>query len=297
MTATSKPFLKYFRKKSLDLATTAALKCLKAARLNPKFLDMLVYTGIYRDEHMVEPAIAALIQKKVGANPVANGNNTTFSFDLNNGGCGLISGMQLVDGFIQSGTIRQGMVVTSDAEPYQNLSQSYRFVPSAGAMILSSADNGTGFKKFKHFTFPQYKNTFESYISWTSLKKNRKKRNVLLVSQKENYLDLCVQCAIESLMEFLHEAQLKLSEIDLIIPSQSPGKFAAKLTAELDLPDKIVDVACSGGELHTAGLAVALEKVIKNGCFEQAKNVVFLTVGSGITTAFALYKNQNNGKS
>jgi len=293
MVASSKPIFNLFRKRAINLIASASKKCLKKAGANPNFINMLVYTGIYRDEHIAEPAIASLIQKKIGANPLSQNGNSTFSFDLNNGGCGLVSGMQLVEGFIQSGKIHQGMIVTGDAEPFRNLSKSFTYVPAAAAIILSATNNGSGFMSFKTFTFPQHKDSFESHISWESWKKKGRMRNVLLMNKKENYLDLCVQCTMLSLKDFLKEAKLHLDDIDLILPSQSPKGLISKLKDQIDMADRIIEVENNGGELHTAGPAIALEKVWNNGRFKQSRNILFLTVGSGITTALALYKNSS----
>lgn len=294
MVAISKPLFNIFSTRAITLTVAAAKRCLKKTRMNPALIDMLVYTGIYRDEHIAEPAIASLIQKKIGANPMPQNGNATFSFDLNNGGCGLVSGMQLVNGFIRSGKIHHGMIVAGDAEPFHNLSNSFNFAPAAAAIILSATNNRSGFTRFKTYTFPQYKDAFESYVSWKSWKKRGKMRNVLLINQKENYLDLCVQFMIISLKDFLKEAKLNLTDIDLILPSQSPKGIISKLKNQIDIGERIIEVECDGRELHTSGAAFALEKVWNNGRFKQSRNILFLTVGSGITTALALHQNDFN---
>jgi len=286
-----KPLFNFNKGKVIKLSTKSSKVCLKKSGTKSSDLGVIIYTGIYREKHLVEPAIASLIQKRIGANSTLNGKNQTFSFDLNNGGCGLVSGFQLIDGFIQSGRANHGMVICGDTEPYSRLSSNFHFSTSAASVILSTSENGCSFTRFKTETFPQYKHEFRSSISWSSLKKSRKKRNVLLVSEKNNYLDLCVKCASQTLEKFLNETEISLSEIDLILPSQSPRGFVPKLRKELSLGQKIVEVESTKGELHTAGPAATLEKTWLDGSFAQAKNILFLTVGSGITTALALYKN------
>lgn len=279
---------------SIDQTSRAARCCLKKAGLDSSRLGLLINTGIYRDEHIVEPAIASYILGKIKAGLTESDSVGAFSFDVNNGGCGLITGMQLVDGFIQSGGIRHGMVVTGDAEPYPGLSDSYRFAAAAAAILLSATDDKSGFLSFRTDTYPQYKDVFESYVSWISWKSRR--RNILSVRRKENYADLCVECATQSYIDFLNGAGLAPSDIDLVIPSQCPGEFVSKMRMRLDLGDRIVDMnmKAENGELHTAGSAYALKKAWGDGRFKQARNVLFLTVGSGITTVLALYRNDLN---
>jgi len=101
------------------LADAAAQACLGRAGTEPGDIDMLINAGIYREDSMGEPALAALIQEDIHANlghpPV--GRNGTFSFDVANGICGVISAIQLVTGFLRSGAIKHGLIVTSDVYP------------------------------------------------------------------------------------------------------------------------------------------------------------------------------------
>ena len=79
-----KPLFAGRKEKVLTLATKASNQCIKNAGIHPNELGAIVFTGIYREEHIVEPAMASLIQKKIGANPLLNKTQGTFSFDLNN---------------------------------------------------------------------------------------------------------------------------------------------------------------------------------------------------------------------
>jgi len=297
MVAVSKPILNIIGKGSIKLTTRAAKNCLKKAGINPSSLGVIINTGIYRDTHIIEPAIASLIQRNIAKTSIpgngtsANDNSaSTFSFDLNNGGCGLVSAMQLMDGFIQSGKIKQGMVVTGDSEPYHNLSKSYGFTSAAAAIILTATNGGEGFVTFETYTFPRCKDAFESHIDWIHWKAKNKNRNVLTIDEKDNYLDLCVQSAALSLHTFLKDVGLDLNNIDLIIPSQSPAGFPAKLKKQIGITGCFVDLNGNGRDLHTAGPAIALEHVWRDKRYKQARNIIFVTVGSGITTAIALYK-------
>ena len=113
----SKRGINPFRNGSVDLEVRAAKRCLKRAGLSPKGIGLLVNTGIYRDGFIGEPSIASFIQRRMGANPTFDGINSTCSFDLNNGGCGFLTAIQLVGGFILSGSLERGMVVSGDADP------------------------------------------------------------------------------------------------------------------------------------------------------------------------------------
>jgi len=87
------------------LADAATRACLAQAGRMPVDLDMLINAGVYREDSMGEPALAALIQEDIGANlghpPI--GGRGTFSFDLINGTCGVLTAIQVEAGFLRSG--------------------------------------------------------------------------------------------------------------------------------------------------------------------------------------------------
>ena len=123
----------------------------RARSRTPDELDLLINAGVYHDKLMNEPALASLIQEDIEANPdrdpeAAHG---TFSFDISNGACGLLTGIHLVDGLLASGTVHLGMVVASDTDPEPGVSEGFMFPPVGGAVLLSADDSRMGFTAFR----------------------------------------------------------------------------------------------------------------------------------------------------
>lgn len=279
----------FFRRGSIDMEIRAAKDCLKSAQLDPNMLGVLVNTGIYRDRHIGEPAIATFIQRAIGANEVFTGDRSTFSFDLTNGGCGMLTGVMVVDGFLQSGTIDHGMVVTADTDPVPGESQGYNYTPAAAAVLLSRGEDGVGFLHFKTETEARFIDDLRGRLEWMQHK--RKMKNVLVMSQAEGFAGACAQFALGNLDAFLKETSLKMKDIDLIIPSQSPPGFLGELKKKKGMEEKLIDLTDKLANVHTAGIGFALERAMSSGRFAAAKNCLFLTVGSGITVSLALYRN------
>ena len=284
-----------FGKKSVYLAVKAANNTIDAMGIDPGELGLLVNSGIYRDKNITEPSTASFIQRKIGANPLYDGERSTFSFDILNGGCGLVTGMQLVDTFISSGAIEKGIIVTADTNPDPGLTRGFDFKPAGAAVILQSANSGKRFRAFRSYTYPDYIGGFESSIDFENgggkkLSGKPKGRNILSIVEKKKYAENCVKCGTEALSDFLSELDMTLKEIDLIIPSQSPDGFIEGLIKKGGIDrSEIVDVTRSIGLIHTAGPGIALSKAMKDGSFDKSKNVLFLTVGAGITVSIALY--------
>ena len=277
---------------ALGLADAAARLCLERAKRTADEVDLLVNAGVYNDKGISEPAVASLIQEDIGANPEQHpgAGQGTFSFDVRNGGCGLLSGIQLVDGLLASGTVKLGMVVASDIDPDPGVSEGFSFPAVGGAVLLSADDSRAGFTAFRSATFPQFAGLFGSSVAWqddTQAGRGGHGRNVLTVEMDESYADRALQCAESTLRAAAADGVLDLGEVDLLVATASVPGFAAALAQRLGTSD--VRVASPSGALagtHTAALAVALEPVR----LDVGRTALFVCVGAGITVVAALYR-------
>jgi len=300
MVSVSKLYSRFRPGNSISLSAGTVKECLCNSGIAPSDIGLLINTGIYRYRNTGEPSIAALIQNK--AMPFSPGKASkgkeaasvpnTFSFDLNNGGCGWLSGIEIIDGFIQTGQIRHGIVVTADSEPFPGFSENYYFNTAAAAIILSGTETTGGFSHFRTYSFPGFCEEFISSTRFGNLKGKWGERNILVIKKSETYVDNCIDCAVISINRFLDETGFALKDIDLIIPSQCPKGFLTGIKDRLGISCKLVEVRNNmNKELHTAGPAFALNNSWNDNRFKSAENILFLTVGSGIFVSIALFKN------
>ncbi len=272
---------------SIDLEVRAGRRCLRKANVDPKDVGILINAGVYRDRHIIEPAIASFIQRGVGANEDLNGTPGTFSFDLSNGGCGLLTALMVADGFLQSGLTRHCLVVAGDAEPQAGKSHDFEHPPAAAAVLLTPGTGDEGFTAFWSDSDTSRLESHRGRIEWPA---GEGRESRLVMQSTATYAAECVDAAVEALRAFLGETGLLDEDIDLVVPSQSPPHFLAGLRDRTGLGARIVDVADAYGDVHTAGMGMALDRVFCDGRFAAARNVVFLTVGAGIATSLALYQ-------
>lgn len=272
---------------SINLTANAAKDCLQRIGQDPNGVDVLVNAGVYKERNLGEPSLASMIQCKVGANRLWTGRGT-FSFDVNNGGCGMVTGIQLIDGFIKNGPTKLGLVVAGDSEPFRGLTEGFDFKPYASAMLLCAGKANEGFVMFRSRTYAKFKDAFWGRIKFAYKVKNR---HTTVIKQSAGYVNACADCAMDSLTGFLKDAKLTIKDIDLVIPSQSPIGFLDKLKKKSGLGDKIIDITKELGNIHSASIGAALDNAMASGRFKKAGTILFLAVGSGITVSMALYKN------
>lgn len=319
--ATSRPHLRMGGMGAIKLADEAANSCLERAGRSAAELDFLINTGVYRDNNIGEPAVASIIQEDIGANPdpPLQGGHGTFSFDVVNGACGVLTGMHILDGFLASGAIDLGIVVTSDADPERGSNwdfpfglvgaagrvsrgrSRFPFAPAGGAVLLSrSEDERKGFSRFGFTTYSEFESLLEAEVTWQKGPIPRAVAdrvpglesgdNVLRIHEREGYAARAAECAITSGRAFLESTGLEPLDIDLLVPSPTPASFPDAFSQALGVPaDRVARVDESFDRVHTAGPIAALEGAMRTGQFAEARNVVFAAVGSGITVGLALY--------
>lgn len=280
------------------LADSAARHCFELAGRKPSDIDMLINVGIYREDSMGEPALAALIQEDIGANlgHPPTGGSGTFSFDLLNGSCGVITALQIESGLLQSGVIRVGAIVSSDVQPELATPGAHFLRPAGGAMLLSWDDDLTGFTDFGTETFPEYADLFTSGLMWRGRHGMRVPgrspgRNQMVVTLQPGYRARLADCAEEAARRFLRRLGLSVEDIDLLVPAPGDPAFVDPLRARLGVPgDRVAYTPEDLEGTYSTGPIAALQAAIRSGRLSEARNTLLLAAGAGITVTLALYR-------
>lgn len=281
-----------------QLADAAARDCLAHAGRQPSEVDLLINTGVYREDSMGEPALAALVQEDIGASPgkLRTAGQGTFSFDLINGTCGVTSAIQIESSLLSTGVIRLGAIVTSDVSPDLRDRQAAPFRAAAGAMLLSWDDGIAGFAGFHTETFPEYHDLFASGLVWQDRRGLRAPRrtagrSLMVIDERPGYQGRLVDCAEDVTRRFLCHLGMDLGDIDLLIPAPCAAGFVDPLRVRLGVPgDRVAYVAEDLAGSYSAGPIAALQAAVRSGRLGEARNTLLITAGAGITVAAALYR-------
>jgi len=278
---------------ALEAVDAAAHSCLDRAGRTAGELDLLINVGVYHDKILSEPAFASLIQEDIGANlsQPPDAGHGTFSFDVSNGACGLLTAIQLVDGMLASGTAGLGIVVASDMDPEPGVSRGFEFPAVGGAVLLSADDSRAGFTAFQFATFPEYADLFQGYVDWQEDAGRgldaHPGRNILTVEIAESYSARALECAEATARELAAAQALDLAEVDLLVATASVPGFAEALAGRLGVPgDRVASPSDGLGRAHTAAPAVAMDSV----GLPEGSTTLFVSAGAGITVAAALYR-------
>ncbi len=254
---------------------------------------MLVNAGVYRDRNLAEPALVALVQEDIHANPghPPLGGHGTFSFDVDNGACGALTAVQLIDGFLDSGAARLGMVVASDSPPGL-LQGSFPYEPMGAALLLKHDPDVPGFTDFRLVTFPEHAGLCEGYFEWVPRRHARddeEGHTRLVVKERAEYRDVAVDCATTVAERLLETSGSGVADIDLLIAAHSPG-FADSLAQRLGVVGDTVRPGTKFERAHTAAMPAAVSAAMASGQWQRARTTLLVSVGAGLTVGCALYR-------
>lgn len=271
------------RRSALQLAVTAAKGCLVQANTAPSDLDLLINAGIYRDRNLGEPALAAIIQEDIGANPEDPHSDAhgTFSFDIANGACGVLTALQIADGFLRSHTISRALIVASDADPGRRASERFPFSPAGAALLCRWSDQDDGLGPVSWVNQPDDGEHFRASIDFDM------SRNVLRFRKSAAMPTQLAIAAAEAARGCCDEQGLDLSDIPIIIAAPPDHQYCVELAAKLGFPVERIVVAADE-RMHTASLVAALKPEIETA--PPGTPVMLVAAGAGIMAGAAIYR-------
>jgi 3-oxoacyl-[acyl-carrier-protein] synthase-3 len=270
------------------LTEAAAALALDRAGLAPGDVDLLVNAGLYHDRILGEPALAALIQEDIGANPEDphEGHHGTFSFDVANGSCGMLTGLQLADGFLRAGTARHVLVVAGDADPGHRLAPGFPFAASGGAIVCGWHDGPGGLVDVRLAN--QAAGDDGGFRATVAL---RQRRNTLVIQEEPAFAAAAGGWAAEVAAKLLADHGLAARDVDLVVANPLTGAFLDVLGRDLGVPSTRLAAPPPARRPagHTAGLALALEGALgEPPTFPPT--TLLVSAGAGLTAGAALLR-------
>jgi 3-oxoacyl-[acyl-carrier-protein] synthase III len=270
---------------SIAHAIQAGRRCLAKSQYHPADVRVLINTGVHRDGHVCEPANACYIQHGLGINIEFQGRRT-LAFDLLNGGCGMLNGVQVLASQMRAGEIQVGMVVSSEANSDRRPDPAYTYPRSGAAVLLDLSpkrDVGLG-----AFAFHTHEEQAELFTSVVSLKE---KRGHILLTRKAELEDAYLSAVRGVVDEVLDLEKLERADVDLIVPAQISSGFAKRLPEAVGVAaGKIVDYTATLPDTHSTSLFLAYERLLTEAPPKPGTRAILLAFGSGITVGAATYR-------
>lgn len=279
-------------KSSIQLAVQAVKACLDRDNFDPAALDLIIHAGVYRDEFLSEPAIAALVAGELGINGVVESPDgpKTFAFDVLNGAVGFLNACHVAVGMIGAEKVEHAMVVASEIEnnapesgyPLNGISE------TGSAVLLSRSDDSTGFGRFVFEQHPEYGGALATYTQ------QHQGRTWLQIDRDPDLEAVYLGCVRSAVKELLTLERLDPADIAIVFPPcLSPsalGELAARIGiprsrfVNLDADDEVVT------DPFTSSLPYGLEQARRLELAQPGDIALIVTVGSGVQVGCATYR-------
>jgi amino acid adenylation domain-containing protein len=273
---------------SLELAGQAAAACLDNSGLDRSELGLIIHAGVYRDEFLSEPAVAALVAGELGINDEVESADgpKTFTFDVLNGAVGFLTACHVAAGMIGAGKTDHAMVLASEIEnntpesgyPLNGISQ------TGSAVLLGSSEDSTGFGRFVFQHHPEYGGALASYTQ------HRDGRTWLQIDRDPSLDAIYVDCIPSSVKELLTLEGLDPADIAIVFPPYLSPAALRELAARIGVPrSRFVNLAVDT-DPFTSSLPYALEHARRHGLSRPGDLALILAVGSGVEVGCTTYR-------
>ncbi|OBI37640.1 non-ribosomal peptide synthetase [Mycobacterium sp. E2238] len=273
---------------SIRLAVQAAEACLDRSGIDRTALGLIINSGIYRDDFLSEPAVAALVAGELDINGDVDSPDgpKTFALDVLNGAVGFLNACQVAAGMIGAGKAEHAMVVASEIEnnspdsgyPQRGISQ------TGSAVLLRRSDGPEGFGRFVFQHHPEYSGALATYTQ------QRDGRAGLQVERDPNLAAIYLSCIPDAAKELLALEGLNPGDIAAVLPPYLSKEALDELAAQLGIPrSRFVDLAADS-DPFTSSVPFGLEQARTQGLARPGDIALIITAGSGVEIGCTTYR-------
>ncbi|MGB3623824.1 MAG: hypothetical protein WBA20_20940 [Ketobacter sp.] len=286
---------------AIENTATAGIKCIEASGIDPSRIGVLIYAGLYRDDNIMEPSVASLVQKKIQIGLDISASNLagmTFSFDVINGANSVMSAISVADSILQNDHKQFVLIVAGDAHPSKSDHKEFPFEAVGAAMLLGwDTDSLRGFHAVSYLS--DHTNAESSFSATGKLEEfGMEGRSHVRFESDPHLSESYLHLNAENINQYLQRQRPKA--IDFILSSEPVRGFSQQLVTMIDFqhpadggvalsPQSIDLHGHFGGDIHTAAPIAAFDVLIPELKDRKKTTLLFSTVGSGNASACALY--------
>ena len=273
---------------SIQLAVRAASACLDRSGLDRPELGLIIHAGVYRDDFLSEPAVAALVAGELGINDDLQSpdGHKTLAFDVLNGAVGFLNACHVAVAMLGAGKAAHAMVVASEIEnntpesgyPLTGISE------TGSAVLLSRSDGAAGFGRFVFRQHPEYGGALATYTQ------QHQGRTWLQIDRDPNLAALYLGCIRSAAKELLTLEGLDPADIAIVFPVHLSPAALDELAARIGIPrSRFIDLAVDA-DPFTSSLPYGLEHARRHGLARPGDIALIVAVGSGVQVGCTTYR-------
>jgi len=266
-----------------DLASAAAMRALEDAGMVPADVEMIVVATITPDYPF--PNTACLVQDKIGA-------SKAFCMGLEAACSGFLYAMETARLYVASGAVDNALAIGAETMSsildWTDRSTCVLFGDGAGAAVLRPSTDGRG------GLLSTVMGSDGSLVDLLYMPAggSRKPATAETVAAREHSLRMrgrevfkhAVVHMVKAARAALHRANLKVSDIDWVIPHQANTRIIDAIGNRLGIPDeKLIVNVDRYGNTSGASIGLALDEAVRDGRIRPGHRVLMAAFGAGFT--------------
>ena len=270
-----------------QLATAAAKEALDKAGLQAKDLDLLIYATLSPDYFF--PGTGVFVQRALGIKDIP-------CLDIRQQCTGFIYGLSIADAYIRAGTAKTVLVIGCEVQSTGlDVSTAGRditviFGDGAGAAVVGRATDDKHMILSTHI----HADGTEAEILWTEYPSSAHDPRISVEAMAERghfprmngkkVFKHAVTKMPGAIMEGLIANQLKLEDIDMVIPHQANLRINQMVAQMIGLPpEKMHNNIQKYGNTTAATIPICMHEAIELGKIKPGDLVCLVAFGAGLT--------------
>ena len=278
-----------------NMAARASLLAVEQSGIDVKDIEFIVFATITPDYFF--PGSGVLLQRELGLEGIG-------ALDIRNACSGFIYGLSVAEQYIKTKTYKNILVVGAEIQSSalemndRGRSVSVIFADGAGAVILQASDDSDDMGVLSTHLHADGRFAEELYVRdpGSSRKERLTKDMIDDVGIRAHMNGNTVfKHAVVRFQEVIHEAleanQLKIDDIDLLIPHQANLRINQFVQKQLGLgDDQVFNNIMNRGNTTAASIPIAMSEAWGEGKLKPGDLLCIAAFGSGFTWASALIK-------
>jgi 3-oxoacyl-[acyl-carrier-protein] synthase-3 len=278
-----------------SLATAASQEAIERAGLQPKDIDLIIYATLSPDFNF--PGTAVFVQRSLGIKEIP-------CLDIRQQCTGFIYGLSIADAYIRTGAFKHILLIGSEVHSTGlDISTAGRdvtvlFGDGAGAVVIGRATDDRSMILSTHI----HADGTEAEILWTEYPASARNPRISAeaMAERRHYPSMngkkvfkhAVTRMPAAIMEGMVTNNLKLEDIDMLIPHQANLRINQMVAKMIGMPEERVhNNIMKLGNTTAASIPICMHEAIELGKIKPGNLVCLVAFGAGLTwgSAFLRY--------
>jgi len=275
------------KESSATLGLKAAQRALEVADVFPAEVDLIVVATSTPEN--IFPSTASLIQAWLGANHAG-------AFDLSAACSGFVYAVNMAAQSIRAGSIRTALVIGSETMTrvmdWQDRGTCILFGDGAGAVVLraSPIEGGVLSAVLRSDGYGGDLLSIPTVGSYDSVLANGHKMGKMYMNGNEVF-KFATRVITESIPQALALANLKMSDVKLVVPHQANTRILKSAARSLKIDENLFMSNIERyGNTSAASIPIALCEAVESGKIKADDHIVFIGFGGGLSWASMVVK-------